>query len=72
MKVLSFTLTVLAVERYHALLKPFSTGLRLKEDNIKQAIALVWISSVLVCLPLSSLENGVRRIPRVLVLGLYT
>ena len=37
----SFTLTVLVVERYHALLKPFRTGLRLKEDNIKQAIAAV-------------------------------
>ena len=47
----SFTLTVLAVERYHALLKPFRTGLRLKEDNIKQAIAVIWISSVAICLP---------------------
>ena len=47
----SFTLTVLAAERYHALLKPFSTGLRLKEENIKQAIALIWISSALFCLP---------------------
>ena len=52
MTVSSCTLTVLAVERYHTLLNPFSTGLRLKEDNIKQAIALVWISSELVCLPL--------------------
>jgi len=51
MTVTSFTLTVLAVERYHALLKPFSTGLRLKQDNIKRAIALIWISSVLFCLP---------------------
>ena len=47
----SFTLTVLAVERYHALQKPFRTGLRLKEDNIKQAITLIWISSLLLCLP---------------------
>ena len=47
----SFTLTVLAVERYHALLKPFRTGLRLKEDNIKQAIAVIWISSVAICFP---------------------
>ena len=47
----SFTLTVLAVERYHALLKPFRTGLRLKEDNIKKAIAVIWISSVAICLP---------------------
>ena len=50
-QVSSFTLTVLAVERYHALLKPFRTGLRLKEDNVKQAIAVVWISSVAICLP---------------------
>ena len=47
----SCTLTVLAVERYHALLKPFRTGLRLKKDNIKQAIAVIWISSVAFCLP---------------------
>ena len=42
----SFTLTVLAVERYHALLKPFSTGLRLKEENIKQAIAVGGTSAI--------------------------
>ena len=47
----SFTLTVLAVERYHALLKPLRIKLRLTEDNIKQAIALIWLSSFLVCLP---------------------
>ena len=45
------TLTVLAVERYHALLKPFRTGLRLSVDNIKQFIAVIWIASVLICLP---------------------
>jgi len=48
----AYTLTVLAIERYHALLKPFKTGLRLNEDNIKKAIALIWVSSVLVNLPL--------------------
>jgi len=47
----SFILTVLAVERYHALLKPFSTRLRLKEENVKLDIALIWISSALFCLP---------------------
>ena len=47
----SFTLTVLAVERYHALLKPFRTGLRIKEENIKLVVALIWISSILFCLP---------------------
>ena len=29
----SFTITVLAVERYHALLKPYRTGLRLREKK---------------------------------------
>ncbi|XP_078370326.1 substance-P receptor-like [Oculina patagonica] len=47
----SFTLTVLAVERYHALLKPLRTRLQLTEDNIKQAIALTWIISFIICLP---------------------
>ena len=45
------TLTVLAVERYHAILKPFETGLRLNKDNIKRAIACIWIASVLICFP---------------------
>ena len=39
------------MERYHALLKPFRTGLRLSEDNIKKAIALIWVASLLICLP---------------------
>ena len=43
---------MLAVERYHALLKPFRTELRLNEDNIKKAITLIWISSALLRLPL--------------------
>ena len=30
----SITFTVLAVERYHAVLKPFRAGLRLNDDNI--------------------------------------
>ena len=29
-----FTIAVLAVERYHALLKPYRTGLRLRDDNV--------------------------------------
>ena len=59
----SFTLTVLAVERYHALLKPFRTGLRLKEDNIKQAIAVIWISSFAICFPGFFLYEGSERYP---------
>ena len=47
----SITLTVLAVERYNALLKPFRTELRLKEDNKAKAIAFTWIASVIMCSP---------------------
>lgn len=47
----ALSLTVLAVERYHALLKPFRAGLRLNKGNIKQAIAIIWISSVFICAP---------------------
>ena len=47
----SFTITVLAVERYHALLKPLRSGLRLREDNVKKAIACIWVASILMCLP---------------------
>ena len=45
------TLTFIAVERYHAILKPFSSNLRLNEENIKKAIALIWISSTVLCFP---------------------
>ena len=47
----AITLTVLAVERYNALLKPLRTGLRLNKDNVKKAIALIWMTSVLVSFP---------------------
>ena len=47
----SITLIVLAVERYQALMKPFRTRLRLTEDNIKKAIALVWSVSVVGVFP---------------------
>ena len=47
----SITLTVLALERYHALLKPFRTELRLNEDNIKKAIVFIWTTSVVICFP---------------------
>ena len=47
----SITLTVLALERYHALLKPFRTELRLSEDNVKKAIVFTWTTSVVICFP---------------------
>ena len=47
----SITLTVLALERYHALLKPFRTELRLSEDNVKKAIVFIWTTSVVISFP---------------------
>ena len=47
----SITLTMLALERYHALLKPFRTRLRLKENSITYAIAFIWVASVIICFP---------------------
>ena len=47
----SITLTVLTIERYHALLKSLRTGLRLTEDTIGRAIAFIWIASVIICFP---------------------
>ena len=47
----SITLTVLALERYHALLKPFRNELRLSNNNIKKAIVFIWTASVLISFP---------------------
>ena len=47
----SFTLTALAIERYNALMKPFSTNLRLSIERVKPTIAIIWFSSILFCLP---------------------
>ena len=56
----SFTLTTLAIERYHALMKPFHTSLRLSIEYVKPQIGIIWFSSILLCLPdfiLRSLDN---------------
>ena len=45
------TLTFIAVERYHAILKPFSSNLRLNEENVKKAIVLIWTLSIMVGFP---------------------
>ena len=47
----SITLTVLALERYHALLKPFRNELRVSNNNIKKAIVFIWTASVLISFP---------------------
>ena len=47
----SVTLTVLAVERDHALLKPLRPGLRLTTEKVKKTIAVIWIFGVIISLP---------------------
>ena len=46
-----FTLTVVAVERYVSLVKPFNTSARLKKENVGYAIATTWILASIICLP---------------------
>ena len=57
----SVTLTVLAVERYHALLKPLRSGLRLTKDKVKKIIAVIWIFGVSISLPFVFLKYEVRE-----------
>lgn len=45
------TLTVISLERYHALLHPMSTRFRLNTDNVKYAIAGVWLFCISVLTP---------------------
>ena len=58
----SITLTVLAVERYHALLKPLRSGLLLTTDKAKKIIAVIWIFGVLISLPSVFLKYKAREI----------
>lgn len=45
------TLTILATERYHALMKPMQSELRLTHECVKYVIAFVWIVAILTNLP---------------------
>ena len=47
----AFTLTLLPVERYHAILKPFTSNLRLHEESIKRAIFVIWFLSIVIGFP---------------------
>lgn len=47
-----FTLTVLSVERYRALLKPMHHHLRLELDTVWYAIAAIWICATAFMIPL--------------------
>lgn len=60
----SFTLTVLAAERYHALVKPFRTGWQLNDENIKKVVAFIWIISTLSCLPFFVFQEWSQSLSR--------
>ncbi|XP_022789622.1 substance-K receptor-like [Stylophora pistillata] len=45
------TVCTIAVERYLALLKPFHSNLRIKEDRVKYFIAGLWLLGLLSCIP---------------------
>ena len=47
----ALTLTLLAVERYHAILKPFRSNSRLHEESIKRAIFVIWFLSFAISFP---------------------
>ena len=47
----ALTLTLLAVERYHAILKPFMSNSRLHEESIKRAIFVIWFLSIVIGFP---------------------
>ena len=47
----ALTLTLLAVERYHAILKPFRSNSRLHEESIKRAIFVIWFLSIAIGFP---------------------
>ena len=51
LQVSSITLTVLAIERYNAILTPFRAGLWLTQDKIKYTICFIWFSSLVICFP---------------------
>lgn len=45
------TVTLMSVERYHALVKPMKIRKRLRKDTVGYAIAALWISGLLLTLP---------------------
>lgn len=47
-----FTVTLVAIERYHAIVKPMRTGIRLKQETLKYAIFGIWVLALVLTLPL--------------------
>ncbi|XP_001638432.2 tachykinin-like peptides receptor 86C [Nematostella vectensis] len=46
-----FTLTIVSVERYHALVKPMQVGRRLTEDTVWYAVIASWTASLILTVP---------------------
>jgi hypothetical protein len=46
------TLTVLSVERYHAVVKPMNIRIRLRRDTVRYAVVVIWLSGTLLTVPL--------------------
>ena len=57
----ALTLTLLAVERYHAILKPFRSNSRLHEESIKRAIFVIWCLSIAIGFPEFFLEESIKK-----------
>ena len=58
------TLILLATDRYFAIVRPFETRFKLRKDNVGSAIGIVWITSLLCCLPfvaVSEFNETLRR-----------
>ena len=45
------TLTILATERYHALMKPMQSELRLTRERVKYVLTFIWVAAILTSLP---------------------
>ena len=48
----SFTMTILAFERYHALVKPLTLSGRLTNDNIAYVISAIWLVAIAMVTPI--------------------
>ena len=57
----ALTLTLLAVEKYHTILKPFTSNLRLHEESIKRAIFVIWCLSIAIGFPGFCLEVSSKK-----------
>lgn len=55
--VAGLTLTLVSIERYNALVNPLNVSLRLSKENVKYAIAIMWLFGFIFVLPLFFIED---------------